>query len=128
MNELSISKEKFLKETQANGLGELLKPFIKEIFLLDTYVADILFMHDLPITDLKEGDELLLRREKTDYSDYTVAVLKKDGFRLGELPDSYEEIFARMLDAGKALKAKIRSINITSEYQTLIISVFLLDF
>lgn len=118
----------FLQAVRKNAPAQLLKPLTKEIYLLDTYVSDILFSSDSDITDLKEGDELLLRRENTKYSDYTVRVSKKDGTRLGELPDYNTEIFARLLDAGKFLKAKIRKIDITQEYQTLIISVFLIDF
>lgn len=128
MKELMLHREHFLKSLQDSSPAPPLLPLFKEIFLLDTYVADILFAHDLPVADLKKGDELLLRHENTKYSEYTVSVLKKDGFRLGELPSYHEELFARLLDAGKALKAIIQQIDITREYQTLIISIFLIDF
>lgn len=128
MKDLAIHQEQLLKAVQKNTPGQLLQPLTKEIYLLDTYIADILFASDLPIADLKEGEELLLRHEKTLYSEYTVAVLKKNGSHLGELPSYNQEIFARLLDAGKALKATIRQIDITQEYQTLIISIYLIDF
>lgn len=128
MKDLAIHQEQLLKAVQKNTPGQLLQPLTKEIYLLDTYVADILFASDLPIPDLKKGEELLLRHEETLYSEYTVAVLKKDGLRLGELPSYNKEIFARLLDAGKALKATIRQIDITQEYQTLVISIYLIDF
>ncbi len=128
MKDLAIHQEQLLKAVQKNTLGQLLQPFTKEIYLLDTYVADILFASDLPIADLKKGEELLLQHEKTLYSEHTVAVLKKDGLRLGELPSYNQEIFARLLDAGKALKATIRQIDVTEEYQTLVISIYLIDF
>lgn len=128
MKDLAIHQEQLLKAVQKNTPGQLLQPLTKEIYLLDTYVADILFARDLPIADLKEGEELLLRHEKTLYSEYTVAVLKKDGLRLGELPSYNQKIFARLLDAGKALKATIRQIDIKQEYQTLVISIYLIDF
>ena len=128
MKDLAIHQEQLLKAVQKNTPGQLLQPLTKEIYLLDTYIADILFASDLPIADLKEGEELLLRHEKTLYSEYTVAVKKKNGSHLGELPSYNQEIFARLLDAGKALKATIRQIDITQEYQTLIISIYLIDF
>ena len=128
MKDLAIHQEQLLKAVQKNTLGQLLQPFTKEIYLLDTYVADLLFASDLPIADLKKGEELLLQHEKTLYSEHTVAVLKKDGLRLGELPSYNQEIFARLLDAGKALKATIRQIDVTEEYQTLVISIYLIDF
>ena len=128
MKDLAIHQEQSLKAVQNNSPGQLLQPLTKEIYLLDTYVADILFARDLPVADLKEGDELLLRREATLYSEFTVAVLKKDGLRLGELPSYNQEIFARLLDAGKALKATVRQIDVSEEYQTLVISIYLIDF
>ncbi len=74
MKDLAIHQEQLLKAVQKNTLGQLLQPFTKEIYLLDTYVADILFASDLPIADLKKGEELLLQHEKTLYSEHTVAV------------------------------------------------------
>ena len=128
MNELTALPISLLAKVQKNELGDLLKPLIKEIYLTDTYVAGILFKDEPPLDDLKEGDELFLRKEKTLYDEHTVNVCKKDGMRLGELPEYNNEIFARLLEAGKSIKAKIKLIEISPSFQTIVISLFLLDF
>ena len=128
MNELTALPISLLAKVQKNELGDLLKPLIKEIYLTDTYVAGILFKDEQPLDDLKEGDELFLRKEKTLYDEHTVNVCKKDGMRLGELPEYNNEIFARLLEAGKSIKAKIKLIEISPSFQTIVISLFLLDF
>ena len=128
MKELTIKQDGLLKAAMKDGLDSLLQPCTREIFLADTYVSGILFRDGSVLAGLKKGDELFLKRENSPYDKWTVAVFAPGENRIGELPEYDREIFAHLLDAGKALKAKIKLLEVTKEYQTLVLSIFLIDF
>ncbi len=127
MNELTIKQETLLSTIKNDGLGQLIKPLTKEIYLADTHVSGLLFRNESPFLNFKEGEELTLKREKTPYDEFTVAVYQKDN-RIGEISEFHNEIYARLLDAGKALKAKVRFFVVEDEFQVLSISIYMIDF
>ncbi len=126
MNELTVKQKTLLTTIKHNELSELLKPLTKEIYLADTHVSDLLFSKESPL-HFKKGEELTLKREHTPYDEFTVAVYQKDK-RIGELSEFHEEIYARLLDAGKALKARVKFFVIEGEFQVLSVSIYMIDF
>ena len=55
-------------------------------------------------------------------------VLTSDNKFVGELDDAYNEIRARLRDAGKKITAKIRYLLRTEEYNVMSLDVFLKEF
>ena len=52
-------------------------------------------------------------------------VLTSDNKFVGELDDAYNEIIARLMDAGKKITAKVRYLLRTEEYNVMSLDVFL---
>ena len=127
MNELTIKRDALLSAIKKGELGQLIKPLTKEIYLSDAHVSGILIRKESPLPVLNEGDELSLKHESTEYDEYEIAVYK-NGKRIGELSEFNEEIYARLLDAGKALKAKVKFFVTEDEFQVLSVSVYMVDF
>lgn len=57
--------------------------------------------------DLKEGDNLVLQRKDNKYDSNAILVLTEDKRKIGYVPSKDNIVFARLMDAGKMLKAKI---------------------
>ena len=55
-------------------------------------------------------------------------VLTSDNKFVGELDDAYNEIIARLMDAGKKITAKVRYLLRTEEYNVMSLGVFLKEF
>ena len=92
--------------------GELLipKPFEKDIFLFDTYVAGT--THVVGIEELEPylniDDKLDFFREPDNQYDEQAIVIKTiSGVKIGYVPKQDNVIFARLMDAGKLLFGRI---------------------
>lgn len=126
MGELIVKKESALQIAKRIGTQSAIKPLEKEVFLQDVFVRDILF-HSEKLIGLKIGRALQLKREPQPYDELIVAVFD-DNNRLGELAEFDEAVFARLLDAGKKLTAKVKNVVISPEYNSLQISISMVDF
>ena len=126
MKELTVKQENLLSTIKKVGLDKLIKPLTKEIYLSDTHVSGLLFRNE-SLLNFKECEELTLKRENTPYDEFTVAVYQKDN-RIGEISEFHKEIYARLLDAGKALKAKVKFFVVEDNFQVLSISIYMIDF
>ena len=51
MGELMIKNDDLAVLTQAKGIGDVLKPLIKEIHLFDTYIAGTTHLKDKTVLD-----------------------------------------------------------------------------
>ncbi len=127
-----------LIKTDSNGLvnllhgsgGELVipKPFEKDIFLFDTYVAGT--THIEGIEELAEhlnvDDRLIFLREPNNKYDKEAIMIKtENGVKIGYVPKQDNVIFARLMDAGKLLFGKITSKNKKGNWIKIYIKVFL---
>lgn len=114
---------------QQNNLGEVLKPLIREIHLFDSYVAGTTHLKDPSVLEeIKVDDPLTLRREENKYDEHAILVLTADKKKLGYVPEKDNTVFARLMDAGKILKAKITDIRPKDDYFTMIsIGIYLVD-
>lgn len=111
------------------GLGEMLKPLIREIHLFDSYVAGTTHLADQSVlTEIKEDDRLRLQREENKFDDNAILLFTESGKKLGYVPEKDNVIFARLMDAGKMLAAKILKIEKRGTFTQIRIGIYLVDF
>lgn len=86
------------------------KPFERDIFLFDTYVAGTSHIEGIDELEpyLNVGDRLDFFREPDNaYDSQAIAVKTTDGVKIGYVPKLDNVVFARLMDAGKLLFGKI---------------------
>ena len=128
-NELSIKESGLLDVIKDNGIGEVLKPLTQEIHLFDSYVAGTSYVSDRKVLDeLASGEKLKLRREDNKFDDNAINILREDGTKIGYVPEKDNVVFARLLDAGKVLSAKITKVERKGSFTKVAISIYLVDF
>ena len=129
-NDLVISKKDMLALTRDSDLATMIKPLQHEILLFDSYVAGTSYIEDETVLDaLKVGDTLWLRREPENRFDANV-ILVMDGQerKCGYIPEMDNIVFARLMDAGKYLTAKIVRLEEKRSFRQINISIYLVDF
>ncbi|HIH8023884.1 TPA: HIRAN domain-containing protein [Streptococcus suis] len=127
-----------LVKSGGNGLVGLLhgkggelsipKPFEKDIFLFDTYVAGTTHIEGIEELEphLNNDDRLEFFREPDNRYDKQAIVIKTvDGVKIGYVPKQDNVIFARLMDAGKLLFGKITSKEKKGSWVKIYIKVFL---
>ncbi len=129
-NDLTITEHELVTIIETSGITNLIKPLIKEIYLFDTYIAGTSFIEDSAIfKELKVNDHLILRRETDNkFDEKAILILNEQNQKLGYIPRKDNEIFSRLLDAGKLLTASIKEINLKGDYYTIKINIYLVDF
>ena len=129
-NELSTQQTGALVQAiDRQGLGEMLKPLIQEIHLFDTFVAGTSHLEDKSILEqIKIGDKLSLQREDNKFDDNAILILTEGKKKLGYVPEKDNIVFARLMDAGKLLMAKIRKIEKRGSFYQVSIGIYLVDF
>ena len=129
-NELTVGKENMVSLVTDNPLADLIKPLQNEILLFDSYVAGTMHIKDESVfDDIKVGDKLTLRREPDNrFDDKAILVLDPEGRKLGYIPERDNMVFARLMDAGKFLIAKIDHIEPKGSFRQINISIYLVDF
>jgi hypothetical protein len=126
---LTIKKDQLATAAQTQGMETLIKPLINEIHLFDSFVAGTSYLEDKSVLDeIKDGDELTLFREDNKFDDHAILIHTKDNRKLGYVPEADNVIFARLMDAGKKLIAKVNSIKHKGSFTQISISIYLVDF
>ena len=111
------------------GIGEMLKPLIRRIHLFDSFVAGTTHLADPSVLEeIKVGDLLNLRREESKFDDNAILLLTESGRKVGYVPEKDNIVFARLLDAGKMLTAKITKIEMKGSFHQIAIGIYLVDF
>ena len=129
-NELTTGQTGALIQTlDQQGIGEILKPLIREIHLFDSYVAGTTHLKDQSVLEeIHAGDRLNLMRENNKFADNAILIITENNKKLGYVPEKDNLIFARLMDAGKLLKAKIRTIEKKGSFTQISIGIYLIDF
>ena len=128
-NELDITKEGMVSLLNHSELGDIIKPLTREIHLFDSYIAGTTHLDDMSVLDeITEGDNLVLRREDNHFDSNAVMILNEHGKKLGYVPEKDNIVFARLMDAGKLLKAKITGIKLRGNFRQIFIGIYLIDF
>lgn len=128
-NELTKKEQTLVSVVDGHELGDMIKPLIKEIHLFDSYIAGTTHLQDNTVLDLIQvGDILNLQREDNRFDSNAILILYKDGRKLGYVPEKDNLIFARLMDAGKLLKAKITKIVQKGSFKQISVGIYLVDF
>ena len=104
------------------------KPFERDIFLFDTYVAGTGYVEGIEELEphLHIDDRLDFFREPDNPHDSRAIVVKNSGgAKIGYVPKADNVIFSRLMDAGKLLFARIVSKEMEGNWLRLEIKVYL---
>lgn len=130
-NELTEQGQKagLVSLVKDNELGGIIKPLIKEIHLFDSYIAGTTHLEDKSILESLNVDDVLnLRREDNKFDSNAILILNAEGKKLGYVPEKDNIVFARLMDAGKLLKAKISRIENRGSFKQISVGIYLVDF
>ncbi len=129
-NELTTNQTgELVLAMEQHAIGELLQPLIREIHLFDSFVAGTTHLGDPSVLqEIKVGDQLSLLRENNKFDSNAILILTADKKKLGYVPEKDNIIFARLLDAGKMLAAKIKEIEKKGSFTKIAIGIYLVDF
>lgn len=128
-NELTVGKENVVSLLQNNTVGELIKPLSHEIFLFDSFVAGTTHLKDESVLDeIKAGDKLFLQREDNRFDQNAILILDEKKRKIGYIPEKDNIVFARLMDAGKLLVARIKDITQRGSFKQINIGIYLVDF
>lgn len=111
-----------------NGEISIPKPFERDIFLFDTYVARTSHIEGMEELEphLQTGDRLDFFREPDNQYDAQAIVIKTaDGVKIGYVPRQDNVIFARLMDAGKLLFGRISEKEKKGKWVKISIDIFL---
>ena len=126
---ITTKQQELVSVLDKQGIGELLKPLSKEIHLFDSFVAGTAKLaDDTAIKKVNVGDKLTLQREESKFDDYAVMILSSEGEKIGYIPEKDNRIFARLMDAGKLLIAKVQKIDQKGSFFQIGIGIYLVDF
>ena len=129
-NELTTHETGALVETlDHQGLGEMIKPLIREIHLFDSFVAGTTYLEDKTVlNEVSAGDKLSLMRENNKFDDNAILIITERKKKLGYVPEKDNVVFARLMDAGKLLAARITKIEKRGSFHQISIGIYLVDF
>ena len=129
-NELTTNQTgELVLAMEQHAIGDLLQPLIREIHLFDSFVAGTTHLSDPSVlNEIKVGDQLSLLRENNKFDSNAILILTADKKKLGYVPEKDNIIFARLLDAGKMLAAKIKGIEKKGSFTKIVIGIYLVDF
>ena len=104
------------------------RPFARDVFLFDTYVAGTSHVEGMKDLEphLHIDDRLDFFREPDNPHDARAIVIKNaDGVKIGYIPKADNAVFSRLMDAGKLLFARIASKKMSGTWLKIEIKVFL---
>ena len=123
-NELATVEENWLE--LAGKFKDLPMPFEKTVFLTECHLAGTADITDMLVRTqgVDMGSPLVLKRLTGDAQDaQAVAVQTEGGVLVGYVPRRYSAVMARLMDAGKALCAKVTKKTLEGHWLDLAISI-----
>lgn len=128
-NALTKSETNQIALLNKQELSDVIKPLNTEIHLFDTFIAGTLKLKDKEILEkLEIGEKLILRRQETLFDSNTINIYNNNDVKLGYIPEKDNVIFARLMDAGKCLIAKVADIQKKPSMNVITIGIYLIDF
>ena len=129
-NELTTKTKDMVALMTDHSLGDLIKPLSHEILLFGSYIAGTSYIDDQSIFDeLKDGDKLFLKREPDNrFDENAILVLDEKNRKLGYIPEKDNLVFARLMDAGKYLTARMTDLDKDAPFVRINIDIYLVDF
>ena len=110
-------------------LDEYLKPFSQEILLFTTKIANTYRLIDKkPLLEIKVDDTLFFKLGNSKYEENQIEIFNSKNQLVGYIPEQDSIIFARLMNAGKKLGAKVKSISQSNTVPLIEIDIYLTDF
>jgi hypothetical protein len=106
------------------------KPFEKEIFLFDTYIAGTSYIEGFKDGSLsvEKGEKLEFYREPNNEFDKNAIVMKNhNSIKVGYVPREDNIIFSRLMDAGKELYGKVTNVETRGDLLKIRVKIYLKD-
>lgn len=129
MNELTNTQNGLIGLLHGkNGELDIPKPFERDIFLFESYVAGTSYIEGIEELEphLNIDDKLNFYREPDNPHDKEAIVIKNtDGVKIGYVPKNDNVIFARLMDAGKLIFGKIISKEKQGKWLKIKINIYL---
>ena len=116
---------------QKSVTGKALRiPFAQDIMLARMHVAGTSYYEAEKVAErLSSGQRFGLRREPENTHDkFAIEVLTTEGHKLGYIPRQYNEIPARLMDAGKRLFVQMESIKKRGQWLEIRLSLYMEDY
>lgn len=123
-NELAVVEENWLD--LAGKFKDLPMPFERTVFLTECHLAGTAEIDDMLVKtrNVETGTPLVMKRMPTDAQDArAIAALTAAGDIVGYVPRRYAAVFARLMDAGKALSAKVTEKSLENHWLDLAVSI-----
>ena len=128
----SLQKIRIVEQLlQRSVTGELVRiPFAQDIMLARMHVAGTHYYEAEEVAEkLSPGRRFVLRREPENVHDeFAIEVLTTEGRKLGYIPRRYNEIPARLMDAGKRLFVQMESLEKRDEWLEIRLSLYMEDY
>ena len=104
-------RDMVLEAIKMNGIENVVMPLMNEIFLSFTNIAGTRYCNNQEaFKTLEKNVPLLLEREADNkYDSNAIKVMTTDREKLGYIPKSNNSIYARLMDSGKILNARVYS-------------------
>ena len=123
-NELAVVEENWLD--LAGKFKDLPMPFERTVFLTECHLAGTAEIYDMLVKtrNVETGTPLVMKRMPTDAQDArAIAALTAAGDIVGYVPRRYAAVFARLMDAGKLLSAKVTEKSLENHWLDLAVSI-----
>lgn len=128
-NELSPKQQSALDLIQNHKPGELVEPLKKTIFLFDTFISGTSHLeHPEVLETLKPDTILRMIREDNPYDENAIRLETSAHEKVGYIPQKDNIVFARLMDEGKFLQAKVRTSQNKGHYWLINIGIEMVDF
>ena len=128
-NELTLPKDELAVLLKMRDIGTIIRPLTKEIHLFDSFVAGTAHLSDPSVLEaVRAGDKLSLVREENKFDSNAILIRTEDGRKLGYIPEKDNLVFARLMDAGKLLIARISKTEKRGSFYQIGIGIYLVDF
>ena len=128
-HDLMVKDIALLQVIEDRSIGELIKPLVNEIHLFDTYISGTTRVKNKEVyASLHVGDKLILQKENSKFEDNGILVLNEKKELLGYIPEKDNQIFSRLMDAGKLLVGKVDSLSYSEYFQKIHIGIYLVDY
>lgn len=126
-----VKKEKndLIEYLIKTGTGlDLPKPFERDIYLFDTYVAGTSHIEGIENigSHIKDGDRLVFYREpENEHDPQAIRIENLNGEKIGYVPRKDNVVFSRLMDAGKVLFAKVIEKEMKGKWLKIKIKIYL---
>jgi hypothetical protein len=123
-NELAVVEDSWIE--LAGKYNDLPMPFERTVFLTECHLAGTAEIDDMLVKtrNVETGTPLVMKRMPTDAQDArAIAALTAAGDIVGYVPRRYAAVFARLMDAGKLLSAKVTEKSLENHWLDLAVSI-----